>query len=98
MTREEAIAACARESGWGLGACVESVDAQMVGGVYCDGTIVIDESGRRCVPRAVVDRVRQARNAAPLVDQEPEAGAGLVVVGLVVLGLVAGAWLLAREA
>jgi hypothetical protein len=38
----------------------------MVDGAYCDGTIVIDANGKRCVSRALAERVADAREAQPL--------------------------------
>lgn len=62
---EQAIARCV-ERGLLRADCEAMVAESMVGGVYCDGTIVITADGRRCVSRAVIDRVKDARDAQPL--------------------------------
>lgn len=75
------------------GAFIEEMIAdQSVGGVWCDGTVVLDASGRRCVTRATRDRVLAARDASPLDAPAPRTAAGgvaflagvVVAVGLVV--------------
>jgi hypothetical protein len=65
MNADERYAQC-----MGLGgdadACHELVTSEMVNGVWCDGEIVYDANGKRCVPRDVLERVRAARGLAPL--------------------------------
>ncbi len=76
--------------------CDEGIASQMVGGVYCDGTIVQDASGRRCVPRDVIDRVRDARQASPLpspvvvpaTGEQPLPWGWFAVGGVVLAGVV----------
>ncbi len=64
-TRAEALAACLARGAWDKATCEEVVDSNMVGGVYCDGTIVQDARGKRCVTDE-----QKARRAATI-DQEP---------------------------
>ena len=45
MTRDEAVAACLARGGWSRGECEAWADSNVVGGVYCDGAIVVDEHG-----------------------------------------------------
>lgn len=46
--------------------CAEIIASQRVNGVYCDGTIVIDGSGHRCVPAELKEQVERVRKASPL--------------------------------
>jgi hypothetical protein len=63
------------------------IASESAGGVWCDGTIVIDERGRRCVSRAQAERVQRARQASPLAESDDSPGlvGALVVVALVVV-------------
>lgn len=63
-TRDEAIDACLASTSWRRADCAEVVDDRIVGGVYCDGTIVLDASGKRCVSAAMVAQHRAG--AAPI--------------------------------
>jgi hypothetical protein len=104
VTAAEALSQCVARGVWSRAECQEQVDAQRVAGVYCDGTIVLDARGKRCVPRAVVDRVQDARDGSPLPprpDEQPSpmtpspwiyAGAALGL-GVLVAGVV---WLVRR--
>lgn len=65
-TRDEALDACMRDSGWSRSECAEIVDDHMVGGAYCNGNVVLDEHGRRCIPDAALERRRAAIAADPL--------------------------------
>lgn len=72
----------------------EMIAEESVGGVWCDGAIVNDANGRRCVSRATIDRVSAARASSPLPSPAGAssplprallfAGAAALVVGLVV--------------
>ena len=97
MSYDEAIRACLAR-GLRRAECDELVPDRMVGGVYCDGTIVLDASGSRCVPRATLDRVAAARASSPIRSSAPAeiAGAG-VGAALLVVGAIAAVWLLARD-
>jgi uncharacterized protein YqfA (UPF0365 family) len=92
-TLEEAIAECMAR-GLARPFCLDMAAAQSVGGVYCDGSIVIDERGRRCVPRELVERVKAARAASPL----PVKGVGVSpwLVGGAVAALVVAAFVAVR--
>ncbi len=94
MTAAEKLAACLG-TGQARVFCDQVVASQMVGGVYCDGTIVIDESGKRCIPRELVDRVNEARAATPLPAQE-STESPWALVGLAALTLVAIVWIARR--
>jgi hypothetical protein len=63
------------------------IASESAGGVWCDGTIVIDERGRRCVTRAQAERVQRARQSSPepAPDGAPGLVGALVVVALVVV-------------
>jgi hypothetical protein len=65
VTVEEVIARCVA-SGRSSSDCEALAYDHMVNGVYCDGTIVIDASGKRCVSRALAARVAAARADQPL--------------------------------
>lgn len=71
MNREQAIVACMANGELRRAECAELVDASMVDGSYCDGSIYIDEHGRRCISRADLDR-RAAAAAASPVATRPE--------------------------
>ena len=64
----------------------ELLAAESVDGVWCDGSIVIDERGRRCVTRATAERVRAARASSPLPASSAPSFVGLGVVGALVVG------------
>ena len=73
--------------------CDERVKAFTVNGVVCDGDIVEDASGRRCVPRATADAVAKLRAASLGTKFDPLApsatadeGAGLKVIGALLVG------------
>lgn len=90
MTRDEAIARCMSLGGWRLNECAAYVDDRFVNGVYCDGTIVVDVNGSRCIPAATVERVERARRADPVVVRpvsigEAEDGAPSLVVPILAL-------------
>lgn len=55
QTAAEARAACLAQ-GSPADACDEMIRLKMVDGVFCDGTVVLDASGKRCVPQAVVEQ------------------------------------------
>lgn len=78
MTRDEALADCMRD-GWRRAECVESVDDRMVAGSYCDGSIVLDEQGERCIPNAALERRRAAVAADPLPEVAAAPRAGMAV-------------------
>lgn len=65
MTADERLAQCLANGG-DPGACHDLLASEMVGGVWCDGSIVYDASGKRCVPRALVERAAAARAGSPL--------------------------------
>lgn len=65
MTADERLAQCLANGG-DPGACHDLLAAEMVGGVWCDGSIVYDANGKRCVPRALVERAAAARAGSPL--------------------------------
>jgi hypothetical protein len=89
MNAAEALASCLAK-GRGSEICQDMIASQSVNGVYCDGTLVIEEGGRRCIPAAVVERTEAARAADPLpASARSTAAVGVVVVGaLLVAGLV----------
>lgn len=91
-TADEALADCLA-LGQSRAMCTDKVRSQMVGGVYCDGTIVITAEGHRCVPRETVDRVNVARAASPLSSETTSKW----IVGGVVLAVVALAVWAARS-
>lgn len=83
MTREEAIRDCMARTGWDRDACIEVVDDRMVGGAYCDGSIVLDERGERCISNAALDRRRATIAADPLPSVEaPKPGPMAVPLAL----------------
>ncbi len=97
VTEAEARAACLARGAWDAAECEAQIEAQKVGGVYCDGAIVWDAGGRRCVPRDVVDRVKALSDAGPLPVRPPSpalaeeskgSGWWLVALGVVVVGIV----------
>lgn len=97
MTKEEAIAQCVA-LGRIPAMCAEAAEAQSVGGVYCDGAIVIDANGRRCVPRELVERVKAARAASPLPPSSlSSSGVSSWLVGAAVAALVVAAVVVARN-
>lgn len=65
MTAAEQLAACLARGGDPL-LCQDAVDAQSVDGAYCDGRVVVEATGRRCIDQATLDRVEAARKASPL--------------------------------
>lgn len=65
MTADERLAQCMQVGG-DLTACQDLVLEETVGGVWCDGAVVYDERGKRCVTRAMLDRVAAARAGIPL--------------------------------
>jgi hypothetical protein len=79
-------------------ACAELVASESVDGVWCDGEIVYDANGKRCVSRAVLDRVDAARSASPLpsapvkaaapASSSSSSGSVLLIAALVVVVLV----------
>lgn len=46
--------------------CQQVIESESVDGAWCDGQIVIDEQGHRCVSQEMLDRVARARAASPL--------------------------------
>lgn len=66
QTAAEARAACIAQ-GTPASECDDMIKRDMVNGVFCDGTIVIDASGRRCVPQAIVNQktALQLQNLPP---------------------------------
>jgi hypothetical protein len=77
-----------RAGGFTPAEVAEILAAETVDGVWCDGSIVTDASGRRCVTRATMDRVRDAR--ASTSASSPAAASssrGVLVVGALVVGL-----------
>ena len=96
ITSADALAACTAR-GRSRELCEEAIAAQSVGGVYCDGTIVITAEGKRCVPREVVERVKDARAASPLPELEPEGSSSPWLVGGIVVALVAVVAFLGRD-
>lgn len=92
MTADEARARCLA-LGMSAGACDETIADHMVDGAYCDGTIVLDASGKRCVSAATEDEVRRARAASPL----PMRPSSLLPLGALALGAVVLVVLLARR-
>lgn len=91
MTAAEELAACLA-LGRSRALCDQLIAAQSVGGVYCDGTIVIDESGHRCIPRAVVDRVSDARKSSPLPIEDKPGVSPWLVGGVIAAALVVVVW------
>ena len=92
MTRDEAVARCIG-FGYTRAECEAEAESNMVDGAYCDGTIVIEELGRRCVPREVVERKNDASDRDPLPLPLPSSSAApcpgsAVLVGAIALGLV----------
>lgn len=53
MTADQQRAAC-KAQGTPADACEEFIRNATVNGVFCDGTVVLDASGKRCVPQSVV--------------------------------------------
>lgn len=100
VTLEEYLALCAAEPGTTPDECRQRAADQSVGGQFCDGRIVMDEHGKRCVPRAVYERKAEAAKASPLPPRArasearsglPLALGALAIVGLVVVGAVLAA-------
>lgn len=56
--------------------CADHIRAQSVNGVFCDGDIVIDASGKRCIPKKVVDAVVAQRTASLGTKFDPVLSAG----------------------
>ena len=80
--------------------CEETLRDRMVGGVFCDGAVVMSSTGTRCVPAETVARVLAARAADPLERPTPATSSGeglspVVIVGAVV-AVVAAAFLISK--
>ena len=107
MTRDEAVAACLARGGWSRGECEAWADSNVVGGVYCDGAIVVDEHGKRCVPRATLEAKQRAMGLdprpapAPVVHVDPAPlgwpPPAWAVVGALALAAVGALWLASRR-
>lgn len=71
--------------------CREEVAAQLVDGVYCDGTIVMTAGQpKRCVPTGVLAAKLAAAQKTPLPAHTPQGGIetrGYWIVGGAVVGL-----------
>ncbi len=67
----------------------EMIDSESIDGVWCDGSIVTDERGRRCVSRAQIDRVQRARAALPAaVAPSRKLPIAIVAAAVLVVGFV----------
>src|SRR5687767_9434640 len=64
-TSAEELAAC-EAFGWSRAECEAEIASRMVAGQLCDGVVVHEATGRRCIPREVVERTQAARAASPL--------------------------------
>jgi hypothetical protein len=107
MTADEMFAQC-MQTGGDEPSCRDVVASQMVSGVFCDGQVVIDERGHRCIDQATLDRVARARAANPLPSHPvPSSGASampivtvagvkLSTIALVGAGVIV-AWLVLRR-
>lgn len=87
MTRDERRAELLA-GGLRLPEAEEMLADESVDGVWCDGAIVLDGRGKRCVMQSTIDRVRLAREGSPLPSSPaPPIGRGVVIVGALVVGL-----------
>lgn len=97
-TAAEALAACLA-LGTPRDVCEEKVKSQMVGGAYCDGTIVLAAGAApRCVPRSVLD-AKAAAAVVPTTSAPSPAGASVwAIAGVVAAAGAVGvvAWLALR--
>lgn len=100
MTRDEALSACLARGVRTPGECAELVAAQSVGGVYCDGVVVLDASGRRCIPREVVERRDLASplpvRSMPLEVEDYHVIEGMVATAAIVVAIGVFAWISRR--
>ena len=97
MTAEERFLQCLAFGGdtpLRRATCADLVDSERVAGVWCDGQIVYDETGKHCIPRAIVD-ARAKLAVSPSPSPSPAASSPgsssllpLAIVGLVVIGFV----------
>lgn len=69
-TAETVLAACRAQAGNTEADCQEVLADFMVNGVFCDGNVVLDSTGKHCIPAAVVD--------AKLAAQKDPTGAALI--------------------
>jgi hypothetical protein len=89
QTAAEARAACLAQ-GTPADACDEMIRLKTVNGVFCDGTVVTDASGKRCVPQSVVEQ----KLALTVIPPQPTSkntkaaiaiGGSILAIGLVYL-------------
>jgi hypothetical protein len=69
-TAESVLALCRSTPGNTEADCQEVLADFMVNGVFCDGNVVLDSTGKHCIPAAVVD--------AKLALQQDPTGAALI--------------------
>lgn len=88
MTLDEFLSLCAAEPGTSPGECHQRAADQSVNGEFCDGNLVADEHGKRCVPRSIIDRKVSVAKKDPLPRPAAERKAtGLVLPVVVASGL-----------
>lgn len=90
MTYEEAVASCVADGTWHRSECEAWARDRMVGGVFCDGTIVLSADGQRCVPRETLDAKQSAERAMPPppAPSSPPSRLPLVLVAAAVVAVV----------
>lgn len=89
ITAADARAWCMAQPGALAADCDDEVRAQMVGGVYCDGRVVLTAGApARCVPTSVLAQ-KLALMKTPTRELAPEAHNPLVLagVGVALVGL-----------
>lgn len=63
-TAESILAACRATAGNTEADCQAVLSDFMVNGVFCDGNVLLDASGKRCIPAALVDAKLAAEHDA----------------------------------
>lgn len=98
-----ALAWCMAQPGAIAADCRQEVVDHTVGGVYCDGTIVMASGApKRCVPTGVLAGKLAAEKKTPLppppvvADARSGSGEKLALFGVVALVLVGGIYLASR--
>lgn len=102
-TADSVYANCMAQPGSLAGDCHAVVNDFMIDGVFCDGNVVLDESGKHCIPQATLDAKAAAEaddfgrqllaknNAAAAVSALPSwLGWALLATGVVGLALPRG--------
>lgn len=96
MGEAEFLAACLAR-GRPREVCDDELAEQTVDGVFCDGNVFRDESGKRCIPADIIERTDRAREATPLPESSSSSSTWILVGGALLFVAVAGIVIINRR-